>query len=208
MEPRDRETELLRSVCRSIDPKASPRTEGERRELICRAFEAAYGLPLEGVVTLLCGVHGHAAVKRALKRHRGPSASPADNARIWAYVEVIKRCTSATTRSACQWLAKVGIPIEKDAVRGSVTFVLQNAETIRQRCMRTASAPPFSAVALAGVLIQEWHASGKPFNGWFRLKLKELHEKPLRMTPNLTFSRDLAQWMLDHGPGAETVPAR
>jgi hypothetical protein len=181
--------EMLWSVFQSLKfPDAPARTAFEDQVLFYQALEVMYGVPLETLIALLCGVHGQAAVKRALRNGR-PYSLKNDDARIWAYVEVICHCIGADIISSCRRLARIGVPVKKETTEGQVTFTLNATEAIRQRYMRISKYPPLSAVILAATLVSEWHETGEPgFDTWFKRKLEAFRRAPFPMTPNVCVS--------------------
>jgi hypothetical protein len=190
--------EMLWSVFQSLKfPDAPARTAFEDEVLLYRALEVMYGVPLKTLIALLCGVHGQAAVKRALRKGR-PYSLKDDDARIWAYVEVIRRCKGTDISSSCRRLARIGVPVKKETTEGQDTFTLNAMEAIRQRCMRISKYPPLSAVILAAALVSEWHETGEPgFDAWFKRKLEAFRRTPFPMTPNVCASGVEVRKILD-----------
>jgi hypothetical protein len=121
-------------------------------------------LGAETSIDILRDSFGPAILKQALakKRSRPTVVRHQEDRRIYAYIRALMWVTGESMRVACQRLAKLRLRVRKDSSSGRRWAALDNAETIRNRCMRHAASRQVGDSLDTLRLIAEWHDSGEP----------------------------------------------
>jgi hypothetical protein len=146
-----------------------------------RFREAAKKIGLSRSMNQLRLLYGSAAVKNGAARKGAAPRSPTATLEIWTVVETAKRVKNLDTLNACKLLQRLGgLRIRKDTASGSSTRKQTNIPSMRRRyseeMKRNSGNIYFRTFAELCVSqrLQEWRASGLPYEVWERKRLAEM----------------------------------